>query len=144
MWFVLLHMPKEKNTLNRLFSVKCKIILIECMDFIFLLISHYWSEYLDFFCKNDVDVLPQEQVKVCVRSDLIFSSSCSSSTGVLHSHYSTEAFSHAVQFSATIIWLLCFPSPNAHAKIGRVSLSYNPVRCIWMTPNVSTLDISLH
>lgn len=79
--------PKEKTYSIYYSLLSAKIVQRKRT---FLLTSDRWTECLDSFFNSHVDVKPQQLVKSLIRSDLIFSSS-HSSTGVLHSHCSIEA-----------------------------------------------------
>lgn len=52
-----------------------------------------------------------------------------------------ESFpSQSLVVSPYYVNAVCTSSHPAHVRIGRVSLLYNCVRCIWMAPNLSTLE----
>lgn len=97
-----------------------------------------------YYCSyNYAHVQRQRQVKVSIWSHLVFSRNHSSTVMVRDIAFQLQygSFpSHSLVVSPYYAIAVCISSHPAHVRIGRASLLYNHVRCIWMTPNLSTLE----
>lgn len=79
----------KENTLDILFSVKCKITFIVCKQFVLLLITYYWNECFDSLCNDYINAWMQRQLEIPIWLHLKFPSS-HSIVAELHTHDSIE------------------------------------------------------